>query len=46
MGRSSEAKNPINAKNLKCDGPMDGPRDGPTDRQTDHRTDKVGCRVA
>ena len=32
------AKNPINAKKVKCDGE--------TDQRTDGRTDKAGCRVA
>ena len=42
MGRSSKAKNLIDAKKVKCDGRTDGRTDG----QTDGRTDKAGCRVA
>ena len=38
LGRSGIAKNPINAKKVKCDGPTDG--------RTDGRTDKAGWRVA
>ena len=42
LGRSSIAKNPINAEKVKCDGPTDRRTDGRIDR----RTDKAGCRVA
>ena len=40
MGRSSKAKNPINAEKVKCDGRTDGPTDGRTDGRTDRRTDR------
>ena len=39
LGRSGIAKNPINAKKVKCDGPTDRRTDRPTDRPTDGRTD-------
>ena len=45
LGRSGIAKNPINAKKVKCDGRTDGPTDGRTDGPTDGWTDKAGCRV-
>ena len=38
LGRSSKAKNPINAEKVKCDGRTDGRTDGPTDRRTDEPT--------
>ena len=31
LGRSSKAKNPINAEKVKCDGRTDRRTDGPTD---------------
>ena len=34
LGKSGIAKNPINAKKVKCDGRTDGPTDGRTDRQS------------
>ena len=34
LGRSSKAKNPINAKKVKCDGRTDGQTDGWTDGPT------------
>ena len=41
LGRSDIAKNPINAKKVKCDGTTDRRTNG----LTDQRTDKAGCRV-
>merc|ERR1711911_426049 len=39
LGRSNEAKTPINAEKVKCDGWTDGWTDRPTDQQTDRPTD-------
>ena len=38
LGRSGIAKNPINAKKVKCDGPTDQRTDGPMDGRTDGPT--------
>ena len=38
LGRSGLARNPQNAKKVKCDGPTDGPTDGRTDRRMDGPT--------
>ena len=49
LGKSGTAKNPINAKKVKCAGPTDqwtdGRTNGWTDGWMDRRTDKAGCRV-
>ena len=44
LGRSNEAKTPMNAEKVKCDGPTDGPMDGPMDGPTDKRTDRPSYR--
>ena len=41
LGRSGKAKNPINAKNVKCDGRMGGRTDGRTDGWTDGPTNPL-----
>ena len=50
LDRSSEAKNPQNAKKVKCDGWTDRQTDGWTDGQMDGWTNQptniAGCRVA
>ena len=45
MGRSSEAKNPVHPKKVKCDGQTDrrtdGPTDGPTKRGVESRSTRL-----
>ena len=41
FGRSGLAKNPINAKKVKCDGRTDGPTDGPTKRGVESRSTRL-----
>ena len=49
LGRSSFAKNPINAEKVKCDGPTDGPTDrrtdGPSKRGVESRSTRLKNRV-
>ena len=45
LGRSSKAKNRINAEKVKYDGWTDGPTDEPTDRPTKQGVEKRSTRL-